>query len=249
MKNFLLFFWSLILVLTISGMANATTLQFNPNDIFNYATTSGTKLEQQGTARNITYENDTTVQTYTGGTNQNLSEIQTLLDYTATAGYQGVSHIQFWLSDGANVVNWGETVVQQNNSLLTASTDEFGWTTNVEVNGWDSTKSIAHFNTNLGGTGNQNALSPDFNKADNLWSVTGDFYNDVNTNGVYDAGDLNLVIDEDYTLWFSAKFNNWSGKNFTMEGSILASAVPEPASILLLGFGLLGLAGVSRKKN
>ena len=266
MKKILTICAVVTLVLAISGMAEAITLQFNPNDIFNYATSDDTRLNQQGTARYI-YNTPTgrAYRTYNDATRdlgataaQDLQSIKNILDWSATAGYQGVSHLQLWISDNNNVRNWGETVVQQNDSLLTAYTDEYDWVADIEPNPWDNSKSLAHFNTVLGEVGYQNALSPDFNQADGLWSVTGDFYVDVNANGIYDDGiDSALVVGQNYTLWFSAAFNNWHSVddygnaawgNFLMEGTINSAAVPEPATMLLLGTGLLGLAGLGRKK-
>jgi hypothetical protein len=43
-----------------------------------------------------------------------------------------------------------------------------------------------------------------------------------------------------------APFSN--STNFTIKGSLTATPVPEPSSIILLGIGLIGFAGVSRRK-
>ena len=42
-----------VLAVAAIAAANTVTLQFNPNDIFNYATSDGTRLSQQGTARKM----------------------------------------------------------------------------------------------------------------------------------------------------------------------------------------------------
>jgi len=257
------------------------SLQFNPNDLFNYAVADGTRLDQLGTARNVpnnvtgryylTY-NDAASGRDAGATAaQDLQSVANILEFSAFAGFQGVSHVQLWLA-GGNAKNWGEAVLMKPYSTLTASVNgEYDWTASVEENPWDATPDdgtyepgtdeygIAHFNTELGGTDHQNALSPDFNPADELWTVTGDFYEDVNGNGAYDPGvDNDLVLGQDYTLWFSAVFNNWRVADdygndmwggFTMEGSLQATAIPEPATLIGALGGLLAAGGYVRRRR
>lgn len=270
-----------ILILSGTGYSDVVTLQFNANDIFTYATSDDTRLNQQGIARYIQTDSVTGryYQTYNDGgsgrdsgatASQDLQSTANILDWTATAGYQGVSHIQLWLSDSANAPLWGEQVVQigYQTSLNASVNGEYDWTAYIGENPWDATANngtyepgideygIAHFNTVLGGVGHQNAISPDFNPADQLWSITGDFYVDNNSNGVYDTGDTSLIIGNQYTLWFSASFNNWhcidaygndAWGSFLMEGTLQAVAVPIPAAVIL---GVLGLsiAGIKLRK-
>lgn len=267
-------------VLSLGGVASAgITLQFDPNDVFNYATTDNTRLNQLGTARyiqnlNILYDNTGSsvsryYQTYNDGTRdtgatatQDLQSVQNILEWSATAGFQGVSHLQLWLSDMSSVPAWGEKVVQvgYQGSLVASVNGEYDWTAKIEENPWDTDGNsppyvpgtdeygIAHFNTVLGGPGHQNAISPDFNLADKLWSVTGEFYVDENANGQYDLGTDSLpVLGQDYPIWFAASFNNWRcvdaygndvWASFTMQGTLMATAVPEPGSFIV--WGLLG---------
>ena len=222
--------------------ANTVTLQFNPMDVFNYATSDNTMLNQQGTARKIEAAN--VFRTYNDvghATAYDLTAVANILGWTgAGAGFQGVSFIQLWLVGGA--AYWGEKVVMKPGTTLSASANgEYDWTT--YINPYGVGLSIASYNTELtGDPDHQNALST-FNPAQNLWSVTGDFFIDNNGNGIYDDGDEDLVIGQQYTIWFAAAINNWayfdgvsdqSWGSPPLQGTIIALAVPGPSTINVL---------------
>ncbi|MBU0545190.1 MAG: PEP-CTERM sorting domain-containing protein [Proteobacteria bacterium] len=74
--------------------------------------------------------------------------------------------------------------------------------------------------------------------------------------GTYTLADGDLLIGRELhaAIQFSGTFSqiswsstseNWHGFTFGIAGN--AQQVPEPATMLLLGFGLFGLAGISRK--
>lgn len=269
MKNVL----TLVALVCLAGASQAyadTTLQFNPNDIFNYATSDDTRLNQQGTARAIWGQGRTTLdlnatgetgryyQTYNDGVDpldrmddatapQDLQSVANILDWTASYGHQGVCWMQLFLQ-GGNASAWGETVVLNSGSMTPSVNGEFGWS--ASLSGFTPV-----FQTELGGTPDTwNAISPDANPADELWFVTGDLFVDENGNGVYDAGvDSELVMGQEYTIWFFAKLNNWTyvdaygngigGNPGYIEGTLTATVVPVPAAMLLgvLGLGTTGL--------
>ncbi len=109
------------IVLSASSVVQAGmwTLQFNANDIFNYATSDDTRLNQQGTARLIwdtatgrdyrTYNDAARDPGATAA--QDLQSVQNVLEWPAFAGFQGASHLQLWLKGGSAVRNWGEVIL------------------------------------------------------------------------------------------------------------------------------------------
>lgn len=274
MKKFVTICVVMTIVLTVGSIVQADvwTLNFNPNDIFNYATSDDTRLNQQGTARYIggprtDYHNIPTNRYYmtysdaggygsrdTGATAaQDLTSVANILSFGGDAGYQGVNWFQLYLQGGSGST-WGEKVVLKSGSMTPSVNGEFGWRIPT---GYGNTPV---YDTLLGGdpTTNQNAFSPVFNPAEKLFSVTGDFFVDENGSGAYDAGDTDLVLGQDYTIWFYARLQNWHyvdaygndawGNPGYIEGTLEATAVPVPGAVLL---GILGLgaAGLKLRKH
>jgi len=241
------------LLLLSVGTASATAVyMFDPNDLIDeYA--SGTPTDSVNPRAVRSYVGDE----YTGypGINSwNTAGTDSPEDLAVKADFLNwrdndggyISEFNIWIGDMSAAKGWGETLVIAPGGSLSA-TAATGWTAEVSANTWVDDTLWASWST----TDSNYFLSaggPDIGD----FSFSADLYVDANSNG-WDTTDALAVIGVDYTIWFGGYVgnNNYAPNDeaILFQSTLEIAPVPEPATMVLFGLGILGLAGVSRKKQ
>ncbi len=236
MKKWLFLF---VAVITMHATcAIASTITFNGADILAYSTSVNTNTTPVIGDGRIDFSDGTqSIGTYQrADTNISSSAFNTWVDGLGVD--QGISEFNLWLQDGASdqAALWGETI-----ALTDAySTDitpfaSSGWTASVYTVGtewgssWEGRNLITY-------TANSSADYLRLNSTATFGFTADIMGNDGATGPEYQmwVGTSSIVTDDtaDY-----------------FQRAISANAVPEPATMLLFGIGLIGFAGVNRKKK
>ncbi|WP_022663675.1 PEP-CTERM sorting domain-containing protein [Desulfospira joergensenii] len=180
---------------------------------------------------------------------------------------EGIAMFNTWFLDNPAVKSWGETAVAKPGTEVSATAAD-GWTFRLIENPYGLGGTSVQWWT----TDSTKLLQPggvDISE----FSFTIDLYYDTGTEG-WDGSDVGVSIGDEIRFWvggingddeyfynqatqaiFSEDYSKTSyemddlGEGFEAMLTATASApVPEPTTIALFGFGLLSLAGVTRRR-
>jgi len=177
--------------------------------------------------------------------------------------------ISFLGTASATVLTFDDTSYQGTNytTNIDAGYGGFTWSNNFGVYGTGVSNGYSAGIVS-GSHAAFNAYGDNISLSDGIFDWTGAWFNDphdatlLNVTGLFNGSVIytaNIQLTYGQAAWFQADwlnidtlaFNTGGNDWFTMDDFTFneSAPVPEPATMLLFGFGLLGLAGVNRKKQ
>ena len=256
--------------------ASAVIFEFDPNDLINlYPATAGDQNDPstykavQPNARRIHQSwASTYYDTFYNPANPHTqpNDYNTYMNWRESLGpNEGIAQFNIWLLDNPAARSWGEKVVwNPGGPAPTATADDGGlWKVQVINNPWGSGYLAEWW------TDNSNYYLRPGGADIGKFGFSGIAYWDNNNNG-YEPSDPLVQVGEYARIWFGSYYadsqnysvyfddsgfgnrspsgNSFAAGNYSGWEGVLEVPTPEPTTMLLLGSGLIGLAGYGRKK-